>query len=678
MKEENLDIEALLVLLQKTKDEYTRWEVVERLGRIGSDNPQVVEALLELLKTTKYEYTRREVVESLERIGSDNPQVVKALLELLKTTKYEFTRWEVVESLGRIGSDNPQVVEALLELLKTTEDESTRWKIVGSLGRIGSGNPQVVEGLLTTFIKTKYFSLQKDIGKFFKRNAIGNPLVIEKLRQFLLTTESVYTRRYLISPILKEIDSLTKQQSQQAEDDLLLFLEVTRIKETVDNYFLQNNRKKTRFCYQRIIACLDRMQEGRDILSRRSLMKSYLEIYQRIVTFTIKTKDFHSAFFYTELFRNRYLIERISQQHRPLPKTVSPQLSAQIEQARKAERKTLQQYTNAISKKLNEQQLERLEQQWQEAKTNLEQLYTQVATIEPEFIAKTKITPLSFKQVQDLLPSDTAIIEFFFTHNKLVTILILPQEQSPIIPEELSIKISKNDLGKLAHNWLDMLEPKKDKSSKSKELETEIEKILTAIYDTLELNKIINYIPQNIKHLTIIPHNYLHLFPLHALLTNNHQHLIEKFTLSYFPSLQIWKICQNRQRNHSSLLCIENPSEDKDLIFAKAEVASISQSSLFSQVQILDSKQQSQTSIKAEILNSAQNHNVFHFSGHGEYNLVNPLDSYLMLSQKKAENLTLNTIFTELNLPKVDLVTLSACCTGVVDALQPTEEYLGL
>jgi CHAT domain-containing protein len=31
-----------------------------------------------------------------------------------------------------------------------------------------------------------------------------------------------------------------------------------------------------------------------------------------------------------------------------------------------------------------------------------------------------------------------------------------------------------------------------------------------------------------------------------------------------------------------------------------------------------------------------------------------------------------------MHMPQADLVTLSACCTGVVDAFQPTEEHLGL
>jgi CHAT domain-containing protein len=155
---------------------------------------------------------------------------------------------------------------------------------------------------------------------------------------------------------------------------------------------------------------------------------------------------------------------------------------------------------------------------------------------------------------------------------------------------------------------------------------------------------------------------------------NDHQRLIERFAVSYFPNLQTWKICQNRQRSRHSLMGIENPTQDKDLIFAKAEMASISQRQQFSHRKIFPGKQAS----KAEILHSATDTHCFHFSGHAEYNFQNPLDSYLMLSANSEENLTLNTIFADLHIPQADLVTLSACCTGVVDAFQPLEEYLGL
>ncbi|KYC42275.1 hypothetical protein WA1_20060 [Scytonema hofmannii PCC 7110] len=113
---------------------------------------------------------------------------------------------------------------------------------------------------------------------------------------------------------------------------------------------------------------------------------------------------------------------------------------------------------------------------------------------------------------------------------------------------------------------------------------------------------------------------------------------------------------------------------DKDLIFVKAEVSSIRQRRQFVQHQILAGQHAS----KAQVLKLAESHHCFHFSGHAEYNFEQPLDTYLMLSQDNAQNLTLSSILSDLQMQNADLVTLSACCTGLVDAFQPSDEHLGL
>ena len=157
---------------------------------------------------------------------------------------------------------------------------------------------------------------------------------------------------------------------------------------------------------------------------------------------------------------------------------------------------------------------------------------------------------------------------------------------------------------------------------------------------------------------------------MHSLLINGTERLIDRFAVSYVPNLQVWKMCQQRQRKQTSLVCLENPTQDKKLLIVKAEVASLNQCQQFSQRQIL-----AKDISKAKIFSIAKSNHCFHFSGHAEYNLDNPLKSYLMLSK---EDLTLNDILSELQMPQTDLVTLSACCTAVVDAFQPSEEYLGL
>ncbi|KEI67787.1 hypothetical protein A19Y_2938 [Planktothrix agardhii NIVA-CYA 126/8] len=667
-------IAALIQLLDTTKDDYTRRIIAAILGKIAPGNPKAIAVLIQLLDTTKDDYTRRRVAEILWKIDPGNPQVIAVLIQLLNTTKDDYTRRKVAAILGEIDPGNPKVIAALIQLLDTTKDEDTRRRIAAILGEIDPGNSQAIEELLNILRNNKKVQVEKLIVDILGQIAVGIVTAIAGLRELIQTTQSALTRLRLIE-VLAKIDTITDWKTEQFEDELQLFLQTTRIKETADHYLYLNHDQKAKFCYHRIIACLERLQVGQDIITRRTLMESYLNLYQKIVNFAINTQDFKTAFFYAQIFRNRYLVERITQYDTPLPKTLEIELTKSIEQAKQIECKTLINYTDALLQNLPKSEIDQLSQQWETAKQKLEQLYQQVALTEPEFIAKTQVYPISFDEVQTLLPSDTAIIDFFFTENRLITQIILPQTSDPIVPPELYLEFQKNPLKSLAEAWVNDISGKhyseKDKSRiEALDVQGRIEK-LSAF---LNFSQLENYIPKTIKHLILVPNTYLHLFPLHALLINDNQPLINKFSVQYYPNLLLWKICQQRQRPQQNFIAVENPTQDKDLIFAQAEVASIIRCSKFKKTHIVESK----NALKSNILKLAQDNHYFHFSGHAEYNFKNPLNSYLMLSKNHQDNLTLNTILAEMQMSCADLVTLSACCTGVVDGLQPTDEHLGI
>lgn len=70
-----------------------------------------------------------------------------------------------------------------------------------------------------------------------------------------------------------------------------------------------------------------------------------------------------------------------------------------------------------------------------------------------------------------------------------------------------------------------------------------------------------------------------------------------------------------------------------------------------------------------------QQHNIFHFTGHGSYDFDNPQQSTLYLSD--THRLTVKQIF-QLNLSNYKLICLSACETAVTDKQTILAEYVGL
>jgi CHAT domain-containing protein len=111
----------------------------------------------------------------------------------------------------------------------------------------------------------------------------------------------------------------------------------------------------------------------------------------------------------------------------------------------------------------------------------------------------------------------------------------------------------------------------REKNQWKKQLETRLQELAKILH----LEEIITYLPAECQRLTLIPHRFLHLFPLHALPVNN-SYLMDLFPqgVGYAPSCQILQQLQLRQRDDfQSLFAIQNPTEDLD--YADLEVDSI-------------------------------------------------------------------------------------------------------
>ncbi|MFB8793294.1 MAG: CHAT domain-containing protein [Microcoleus sp.] len=287
------------------------------------------------------------------------------------------------------------------------------------------------------------------------------------------------------------------------------------------------------------------------------------------------------------------------------------------------------------------------------------------------------------------------------------------------------------------NDYLDEYRNKKTITTWQNTLSQKLEKLS----EILRLNEIAAQIPETCKQLTLVPHRYLHLFPLHALQftsetrfkqkTNFRGYLLDGFPdgVKYAPSLQLLELVKNRittrkstAQNQQQLFALQNPTED--LFNADMEVETIK--IRFDLHQILLKKQATKIALN-ENRENLSNASYLHFSCHGVFNFDYPLLSSLVLADSlepileinppqpplskgglREENafanggleegletkryvtlrsgrkaipekcLTLREIFAELQLPQCSLVTLSACETGLTTSTAMTDEYIGL
>ncbi|MDJ0532595.1 MAG: tetratricopeptide repeat protein [Xenococcaceae cyanobacterium MO_207.B15] len=402
--------------------------------------------------------------------------------------------------------------------------------------------------------------------------------------------------------------------------------------------------------------------------SKRKQAEHFNQAYSRMVEVCLKLSNIKEAIEYVERSKTRNLVEQIL--NRDLKTIFPPEVVTQLEQYR--DEIAPGQYQIQHGKAENPTALAQELQELRQKRNELQNSYLPIGS------------GFQFEHFQNNLDEHTAIVEFYFTEDKLLTFIFTCQTQQPKV-----LQSEPKDLGKLGKWLYGYFSAYYNKPSYwQRRLNTRLH-LLAKI---LHIDEIIQQIPPDCDRLIFIPHRYLHLFPLHALPINSQQEKAESEILmhrfpagvSYAPSCQILELTETRKRlEFQRLFAIVNPTPD---LYEKYEadlgaVKAISQQfdnrlilkkDKAKKSEILQFDEQTKTLKENEELLLA--HCAFFFC-HGYFNPNSPLDSGLQLAD---DNLTLVDIIAHFNLENCRLVTLSACETGITDPTQISDEYIGL
>lgn len=175
-------------------------------------------------------------------------------------------------------------------------------------------------------------------------------------------------------------------------------------------------------------------------------------------------------------------------------------------------------------------------------------------------------------------------------------------------------------------------------------------------------------------HLLVVPHGALHYLPFGAL-HSGQQHVIDRYGLRYLPSASVLTHLARRPRPAPTrLLAIANPDLGDPrfaLRFAEQEARAIAR--LFSDARVILRKDATESAFRR--LAGGFSH--LHLAGHAEFDAAEPLTSGLRLAADVDTDgfLTLGEVYS-LRL-QADLVTLSACETGL-GQVQNGDDVVGL
>lgn len=377
------------------------------------------------------------------------------------------------------------------------------------------------------------------------------------------------------------------------------------------------------------------------------LAESWNDLYRRTVEICLRLGYNDKALEYVERSKTRNLVELIFS--RDFNNLFPSQVAIQLQQFQQeiVSRQFRLQMGTADDPTALVQQLQQLRQQ-------------QKALQDRYFPTGAGFKLESFKST---LEETTAIIQWYFTSEGFQTFIITRRSTQPIVLSYDAMAMER--LEKWARAYLRLYN-----RSNSQWWRIQLPIRLQKLAKILRFDEILANLPQNCDELILVPHQALHLFPLHALPVRGEACLLDCFDkgIRYAPSCQLLQLAQTRQRpNFTRLFALQNPTND--LGYTNVEMAAIK--GYFDMADVL--KQGAATKSAFQKISLKEVHCI-HFACHGYFDLDDPLESGLKLADAP---LTLREIL-ELDLGQCRLVTLSACETGFIDFTSLSDEYIGL
>ena len=372
---------------------------------------------------------------------------------------------------------------------------------------------------------------------------------------------------------------------------------------------------------------------------RNSFQNNKLDLYRDIITLLIGMNRKEEAFNYLERSRSRSFIDLLGNQKMSFKNEADQDTWTHIN----ALGSTLDSLRSELGS--YDQPPASLQERYQKLKAQYEEAILEVKQRNPSLSSFIAVDPLNLQGVQDLLAPKVGLVSYFLTHDHVYLWLITQTrtifKQVAIGDQEILTLITRY------RQLVQHLEP----------VDEELQKLYGWLIQPIE--------PEisKLDVLGIIPDGPLHFLSF-AALKHGPVYLVEDIPLFYAPSASVFQFTFTKRKatKNEKVLAIGNPdlgNYNYELPLAELEAKSIKWN--YPQMDILTGAK----ATKEWVVDNISKYGIIHLAAHGEFDEFNPLLSSLWLSSPNPENrrLTVKEVFSlELN---ADLVTLSACQTGL-------------
>ncbi|MEA5518520.1 CHAT domain-containing protein [Limnoraphis robusta] len=273
-------------------------------------------------------------------------------------------------------------------------------------------------------------------------------------------------------------------------------------------------------------------------------------------------------------------------------------------------------------------------------------------------------------QIQTLVKAETALIYWYYGNDSLMTFILTGDDLTAMA---LSAEAQEKLETLITHWHRDYQNYSLKKTSDSQSWQQRLKNHIDTLHSLLNIPEITAKLPPEIRQLILIPHRDLHRLPLEALFPHD-------FITSRLPSAAFGYGHSSsppiNPNSEVSVLTVAYPDSigAKNLPFTETEVTAIGQifTGYNTRYQTITDKQATEETVISAL---TENHQIFHFSGHGDYDHEKPNLSSLLLSgsgRLRGEKIA------SLSLTSYGLVYLNACETGLTNIETIEKEYVGL
>ncbi len=372
---------------------------------------------------------------------------------------------------------------------------------------------------------------------------------------------------------------------------------------------------------------------------RNSFQTNKLDLYRETIEVLVRMGRTEDAFNYLERSRSRSFIDLLGNQKLTLHNT--------------ADQESLDQITNlslrvdALKTELGsyDEPPSTLAEQYREAKSLYEEALIELKQHNPSLSTFVSVDPLRQSDIEQMLAPGVGLVSYML--GKGQSFIWLIQNSGTRFYE---IPFGDQKITKIVSQYrssVQHLEPVDEELTKLYEI------LIAPIWPDLK----------TVEYVGLIPDGPLHFLSF-AALKGPQGYLVDQFPIFYTPSASVLKFtfAKRKQEKQTKVLAVGNPdlgNYNYDLPLAELEAQSIRWN--YPDMDILTRAR----ATKEWFVKNISHYGIIHLASHGEFDEFNPLLSSLWFASDDPDNrrLTVKEIFgLEIN---ADLVTLSACQTGL-------------